>query len=156
MIQVKEHYPKKWVMIYRILLIIAAVLILVLIIGTIYGLLKRENTDPVPPAHGISDDENIFSGIGTLRIPTADPEPETLIINIAFPYNRNDRAFFEELASRLSWFRTATHQYLGALSAEELSLLDITTINQELLDRFNSALRLGQIRELYILEYMQL
>ena len=156
MIQVKEHNSKKWVMIYRILLIIAAVLILVLIIGTIYGLLKRDNTDSAPPAHGISDDENIFSGIGTLRIPTADPEPETLIINIAFPYNRNDRAFFEELASRLSWFRTTTQQYLGALSAEELSLLDVETINQELLNRFNAALRLGQIRELYILEYMQL
>jgi len=142
------------VLVYRILLGIAAALVLVLITGTIYGFAKRgKSAAPVPEAVGGDD---IFSGIGRLRIPTSDPEPETLIISIAFPYDKNDRPFSEELASRLSWFRTATTQYLGAFTAEELAAMDTDTVNKELLTRYNSALRLGQIKELYITEFMRL
>ena len=141
--------------VYRGLIVVAAALALILLIGTIYGLVKKGKT----PAEGASVEtvsEGVFSGLGKMRIPTADPEPETLVISVAFPYNKDDRPFSEELASRLSWFKTATTEYLGAFTAEELAALDMDTINRELLARYNSALRLGQIQELYILEYMRL
>ena len=155
--KVEERPPQTSVLVYRVLLIIAAALILILIIGTIYGFIKRGRTSAVPPPASFSGEgESIFSGLGKMRIPTADPEPETLIISIAFPYDKNDRPFFEELAARTSWFKTATTEYLGALTSEELAALDTGTINKELLHRYNSVLRLGQIRELYILEYMRL
>jgi len=142
--------------VYRGLIIIAAALALILIIGTIYGLARRGKT-PAENAFGeLTVSEGVFSGLGKMRIPTADPEPETLVISVAFPYNKDDRPFSEELASRLSWFKTATTDYLGAFTADQLAALDIDAINKELLTRYNSALRLGQIKELYILEYMRL
>ena len=155
--RVEERPPQTTEIVFRVLLIIAAILILILIAGTIYGFVKRGKTPAVPPpASGSAAEESIFSGLGMMRIPTADPEPETLIISIAFPYDKNDRPFSEELATRISWFKTATTEYLGAFTAEELSSLDTNTINEELLKRYNSALSLGQIRELYILDYMRL
>jgi len=139
--------------VYRGLLVLAAALALTLIIGTIYGLAKKGQAAD-PSAGTVS--EGVFSGLGKMRIPTADPEPEILVIDVAFPYNKDDRPFSEELASRLSWFRTTTTDYLGAFTADELAALDLDTVNKELLTRYNSELRLGQIKELYILEYMRL
>ena len=162
--RVEERQPQTAMIIFRILLIIAAILFFILISGTIYSLIKRgkssadgESLESLTSSAGTSiEGESIFSSIGIMRIPTADPEPETLVISIAFPYNKNDRPFSEELASRLSWFKTATAEYLSVFTAEELSGLDADTVNKELLTRFNSALRLGQIRELYILDFMRL
>ncbi|GHV85933.1 flagellar basal body protein FliL [Spirochaetia bacterium] len=152
--RVEEHPPQNMVILYRVLLCTAAVLVFILIAGTIYGFVKRgKSPEAVPEAAG---GESLFSGLGTMRIPTADPEPETLVISIAFPYNKNDRPFSEELASRLTWFKSSTTEYLGAFSAQELTALSTDTINQELLNRYNSVLKLGQIKEIYILEYMRL
>jgi flagellar basal body-associated protein FliL len=155
--RVEKAPPGTSEIVYRVLLVIVAVLALVLISGTIYGFVKRgtaaAGTAVIPDAAG---GESIFSGLGTMRIPTADPEPETLVISIAFPYNKDDRPFSEELATRLSWFRTATAEYLGAFTALELSAMDTDTVGRELLERYNSRLRLGQIKELYILEFMRL
>ena len=153
--RIEERPPQTTIIVYRVLLGIIAVLVLILIVGTIYGLVKREKTAP-PPAPIDGTDENIFSSLGTLRIPTADSEPETLIISVYFPYDKNDRPFSEELASRISAFKTATSGYLGAFTAEELDVLDTDLIKNELLKRYNAELRLGQIRELYITDFMRL
>jgi len=153
----EKQHPQAGNLVYRGLLVIAAVLVLVLITGTIYGLVRKEKTSGQAASGSESVAfEGVFSGLGTMRIPTADPEPETLVISIAFPYDKNDRPFSEELASSLSRFKAATVQYLGAYTAEALATMDNDTINKELLSRYNSALRLGEIKELYILEYMLL
>jgi len=153
--RIEKRPPQAMELVYRGLIVVAAVLVLVLIIGTIYGLAKRGKPQTAGASAGAVS-EGVFSGLGTMRIPTADPEPETLLIDIAFPYNKEDGPFSEELASKVSWFKTATADYLGAFTADELSALDMDTVNRELLARYNSELRLGQIKELYILEYMRL
>lgn len=142
--------------IYRVLLIIAALLVLVILIGTIVGLVNKWKKPVIKSSGSAQVSEEIFSGLGTMRIPTADPEPETLVISITFPYNKSDISFSEELASRLSRFKTATAEYLGAFTAEELSAMDADTVSGELLKRYNSILRLGKIKQLYIHEFMRL
>jgi len=154
--RIEKRQLKTGELVYRGLLVVAGVLALVLITGTVYGLVKRGAAPEKKAVSGDAVPESMFSGLGTMRIPTADPEPETLVISIAFPYDKNDRPFSEELASSLSRFRTVTFQYLGAYTAEALKVMDTDTINKELLSRYNSALRLGEIKELYILEYMLL
>ena len=155
--RIEERPPQTAIIVYKVLIAIAAVLALILIIGTIYGLLKRRPSGSVtPPDANAAIEENIFTSLGKMRIPTAGSEPETVIVSIAFPYNKNDRPFSEELASRISWFKTAISDYFGSLTAEEIETMDTSTINQELLQRFNSGLRLGQIRELYITDFMRL
>jgi len=154
--RVEERRPQTALIVFRVLLIIAAALALILIIGTIFGLAKKGKTETPPPAAEAGPNDSIFSGLGTLRIPTAGSESETVIITIAFPYNKNDRPFSEELASRISWFKSTVTDYLGAFTAAEIAELNTDTINQELLKRFNAELRLGQIRELYITDFMRL
>ena len=156
--RIEERRPQTGELVYRGLLVVAAVLVLVLITGTVYGLIKKGTAPEKKTASGgeFADFEGIFSGMGTMRIPTADPEPKALVISIAFPYDKNDRPFSEELASSLPRFREATFRYLGAFTAEALAALDTDTVNKELLSRYNSVLRLGEIKELYILEYILL
>jgi flagellar basal body-associated protein FliL len=145
---------------YRALAFTAAALILVILAGTVYGLLRqgklRGEQAPFPAETAGGAVESVFTGLGTMRIATADSEPETIVISVAFPYNKNDRPFSEELASRISFFRSATEEYLGAMTAEEIAALDPASVNEELLVRYNAALRLGQIREIFILEFMRL
>ncbi|MCL1927985.1 MAG: flagellar basal body-associated FliL family protein [Treponema sp.] len=154
--RIEERPPQTAMVVCKVLIVIIAVLVIILITGTIYGLVKREKPANPPPASETGVEENIFSSLGTLRVPTAGNDPETVIISIAFPYNKNDRPFAEELASRISWFKTAIFDYLGNFTAEEIETMDTDTINQELLKRFNAELRLGQIRELYITDFMRL
>jgi flagellar basal body-associated protein FliL len=156
----EKRPPGTMLILYRGLMITAGILALILLAGTIYGLVKKagapQTGDPALPGSGEKGGDSIFSGLGTMRITTAGAEPETLVISVAFPYDKNDRPFAEELASRISSFKTATTEYLGALSAEEVAALDLETIKRELLSRYNAALYLGQIKELYILDFMRL
>jgi flagellar basal body-associated protein FliL len=156
--RVEERSPRTLVVVYRALVIVLIVLAVIILAGTVYGLVKKGRGTAVPevPVQNAPEGDSIFSGIGAMRITTADPQPETLVISLAFPYDKNDRPFAEELASRIPHFKAAATEYLGALTAEELDALDEDTISGELLRRYNSALYLGQIKELYILEFMRL
>ncbi|MDR1143119.1 MAG: hypothetical protein LBK77_02735 [Spirochaetaceae bacterium] len=153
-----EKRPFRSLLVYRALVAVLVLVGVIILAGTVYGLAKKKRgTLETPlPSGGSPGGGSIFSGIGSMRITTADPEPETLVISLAFPYDKNDRPFAEELASRVSYFKSATAEYLGTFTAEELSVLDEDTIGRELLSRYNSALHLGQIADLYILEYMRL
>jgi flagellar FliL protein len=153
--RIEKRAPPAMETIYRVLIIIAALLALVIFIGTIYGLVNKGKTaEKKKGAAEVS--EGMFSGLGTMRIPTADAEPGTLVIKIEFPYDKNDKAFQEELASRIGWFKTTTADYLSAFTAEQLDALSLDTISGELLNRFNDVLRLGKIKQLFILDYMRL
>jgi flagellar FliL protein len=154
--RIEKRLPPAMETIYRVLIITAAMLVLVILIGTIYGLVNKGKISEKKNSGSAEMLEGMFSGLGRMRIPTADAEPETLVITIEFPYNKNDRSFLEELASRISWFKTATVEYLGAFTAEQLDALDAETVSGELLNRYNSVLRLGKIKQLYIPEYMRL
>ena len=155
--RVEERPPQTALIVYRVLIVIAATLALIILIGTIYGLAKRRQPGAgAPPDASTAVEESIFTSLGKMRIPTAGSDSETIIISIAFPYNKNDRPFSEELASRISWFKTSVNDYFGVLTAEEFDALDVDITKTELLNRFNSELRLGQIRELYIDDFIRL
>lgn len=149
---------------YRILLILGLALVLFLAGGTIYGLIFRNShpvyTVPVPAAPAISQGQNIpvrdgiFTGIGRLRVVTADKPPVTIVISIAFPYTPEDRPFTEELASKVPDFRKAVSEYFGAHTAADLQELDEGTIKAELLHRYNRLLHLGSIETLYFNDFM--
>jgi flagellar basal body-associated protein FliL len=155
-----EERPQGLLLLYRILAALVCVMAFILLSGTIYGLVRKASgkTRPVSPAQGTqaSGGESIFNGIGTLRISTKDDDPETVILSIAFPYDKSDTAFTEELVSRIQDFKTAAAEYLGSFTSDELHQLDTQTINSELLTRYNAILHLGEIRELYFLDYIWL
>jgi flagellar basal body-associated protein FliL len=151
----ETRYPVGLLILYRVLVVIVLLLILALAAGTAYAFIRGKKVETAPDRKTEAAGE-VFSGIGTVRVSTTGENPETVIITVAFPYNRGDGPFSEELVSRISDFKAQTGEYLGSFTAEELRQTDITTINRGLLDRYNSLLHLGQIEELYFLEFIWL
>ena len=141
----------------RVLKIILVSLLIIILIGTIYGLLgpgintdSRRITDIANENWG----HNTFTDIGQLRITTADPQPEGLIIYVTFTYYPSDRAFTEELYLRTVNFREIIISYIGSFTMNDLRGLNEDTIKNELLRQFNAILRLGQIESLFFSEFM--
>jgi flagellar basal body-associated protein FliL len=144
---------------YRILVTIVLVLVLVLVAGTAYVFISRAfnpRDGETAAREEAPGEENIFSGLGTMRISTRGENPETVIITIAFPYDSGDIPFSEELVSRIPDFKAAIAEYIGALSAEELHGKEQPEINGALLSKFNALLRLGQLKELFFIDFMWL
>jgi len=144
---------------YRFLLILILVLLLILAGGTIYGILLNKSrpaaqTQEISQEESISVGEEIFTGIGRLRVLTNDEPASTLIISISFPYIPQDRPFTEELMGKIPDFRRIVSEYFGAFSAEEIQSIDEWLIKAEILRRYNQILFLGAIEILYFDDFM--
>jgi len=124
--------------------------------GTIYGVFFHKNS----PKQVQSTDfqkagkEQTFTGIGTIRVSTTDTPPGMVIIFVLFIYYPEDAAFSEELALRVKDFRQIIIDYFSPFLVSELRELDEGDIKSELLLRFNSILRLGQIETLYFGDFL--
>ena len=170
------------ILVYRILLSLAGIFVLIFLGGTIYGLFFGHKNEAIvtgvlgiPNATGIDaltiedSGEHVFSGIGRLRLSTAEPDAgqrsrgpgpaadqgsATVILTITFPYSSEDRAFAEELAARVRDFRNITENYFKSISARDLHARSEDRIKAELLERFNNVLRLGKIQLLYFNDFL--
>ncbi|MDR3276759.1 MAG: flagellar basal body protein FliL [Treponema sp.] len=144
-------------LVYPILLSVLAALALVIAGGTVYALVFRGpavNSPPetFPAAVSTGTGARTFASLGQIRTLTQDAS--TVILSIAFPYDAGDRAFTEELSARIEDFRALSVEYFAACSVAGLGPGSEGTIKQELLERFNAVLRLGQIEALYFSDYM--
>ena len=151
---------------YRV--VVAAILLLavVLITGSLYAAFRSPDSGPLFRIGGSGGGErgggetvparevNVFSGIGRLRIPLAGEPSATLIVAVSFPYPADDRAFTEELASRIGDFRSIAIEYFADLSPEKAAALNEETAKAEILGRYNALLRLGKIETLYFGDLM--
>ena len=149
--------------VYRGFIVFLALLGLVFIIGTIYGVFFYNSPTNHFQMNAFNETEEgqIFTGIGLLRVstadqksPLADPQPGMVILFVSFIYNPNDKAFFEELVLRVRDFREIIVDYLGSFLVSELQMMNEESIKTELLHRFNAVLRLGQIESLYFSDFM--
>jgi flagellar basal body-associated protein FliL len=98
-----------------------------------------------------------FAGIGRLRAvlqKEQDKDGATVIIRVVFPYNAADRAFTEELVKNTGMFREMITAYFAGLAASDPKLRDEEAIKRELLERFNTRLRLGKIDRLFLSEFL--
>ncbi|MDR2194140.1 MAG: flagellar basal body protein FliL [Treponema sp.] len=146
---------------YRCLLIIAVLVALTIVSVTVYTFIARSfaKGKPVytipdreqPPAPPVVED-NIFFGIGRIRTFTADNQ--TAIVSIAFPYNREDVPFTEELVSKIIDFRNITVTYFNSQSAASVQDRGEDAVKAELLNQYNGVLKLGRIPLLYFNDFM--
>jgi flagellar basal body-associated protein FliL len=163
--------------VYRVLLGLLILLVLGFLAGTAYGLLRKParaaetgGTESIPVKNGSQTMQTgdstgdkpdsaptgpaFFTGIGRIRAATADPEPATVIVSIAFPYDRTDLAFSEELAARTKDLRELTADLFSNLGADELQAGSEEKLKAELLRRYNAILRLGKISVIYFNDYL--
>ena len=144
--------------VYRLLIVCLISLGLIIIGGTIYGVFFHT----IPPGYKPKKQATVlqsgrgqtFTGIGRLRVLTADPQPGTVILFVSFNYYPEDKAFSEELALRVKDFRDIITTYISSFSTAELQKQGEEGIKAELLRRFNTTLRLGQIETLYLSDFM--
>jgi hypothetical protein len=161
---------------YRALLVLVLALGFFILGGTLYAVFRGPGGAGVSTGDRAGPEpetgEAVFTDVGRLRIPLAPlgnggpAEPleagdfgaagqfpadgrAALIISIAFPYSPQDRAFTEELATKLGDFRRIAGEYFSSRSAEELRAMDEEEMKAGLLDAYNSILRLGKIEALY-------
>jgi len=144
---------------YRSLVVCLITLGLILIGGTIYGVFfntspPRTNLNEQVPVIREIGQAQTFTGLGRLRIPTADTPPGTVILFVSFIYYPDDRAFSEELTLRLGDLRNIIREYIGSFSRAQLQMQDEEVIRAELLRRFNGILRLGRIETLFFSDFM--
>ncbi|MDR2434167.1 MAG: flagellar basal body protein FliL [Treponema sp.] len=153
--------------VYRVMFLLVLVLAGLLAAGTLYAFLRPAGSVPLfrigggeSANTGIGDTgggvAGVFTGIGRLRIPLAggSPVPATMVLSIAFPYPPEDRAFTEELASKVGDFRTIAIEYFSSLPAEQAINPDENAAKSEILRRYNASLRLGKIEALYFSDLM--
>jgi flagellar basal body-associated protein FliL len=151
---------------YRVVVALILVLAVVLITGSLYAAFRSPDSGPLFRLGGSDGGEkgreeavpvrepNVFSGIGRLRIPLAGETSATIIIAISFPYPADDRAFTEELASRIGDFRSIATEYFAVLSPEKAAALNEEAAKADILKRYNALLRLGKIETLYFGDLM--
>ena len=145
-----------FMLIYKGLITCLVLLGGVFVVGTIYGVYLHSNFENHSGtiAHSKPEEGQTFTGIGRLRVSTADETPGMVILFVSFMYYPADKAFSEELALRVNEFRQAIVDYLGSFSVSELQVLTEDVLKTELLRRFNAILRLGQIEALYFSDFM--
>jgi len=153
-----ENEPNKVLpLIYRGLLIILIIIGLLFIGGTVYSVFfNKRGAVLINNEYGKDNErkEQTFSGIGQIRVSTADPQPGMVILFVAFTYNPDDKAFSEELVLRVRVLREIINDYFGSFSLEELQKTSEDTLKTELLQRFNGILRLGRIETLFFIDFM--
>ena len=147
-------------LIQSILIITIGFLLILFVIGTIFGLVRSSDSLPLfrlgsgeaqSSAGFLNSAQNndmlVYSGLGRQRIPLSNSS--TLILVMTFPYSANDIAFSEELAAKTGNLREIAEEYFSSLPITNINQIDENTAKQEILRRFNTILRLGGLENLY-------
>ena len=149
--------PSKFIStVYLSLIICLVVLVIILIAGTIFGRFFHTSSSKLEQKGVLLEGNKgqTYTGIGQIRVPTADPQPSMVIIVVLFIYDPEDKAFSEELAFRTGEFRDIIKKYFGSFSTAELRKYSDEILKTELLQRLNRILRLGQIEILYFSDFI--
>lgn len=148
---------------YRVLCVVAAVMAFVIVTGTVYAFIAPSLSRGKPvytvparekPVQTPAPADNVFTGMGKIRAITADKEARTVVVAIAFPFDRDDAAFMEELAAKIADFRSITAAFFRGYTAADLQALGEDGIKAGLLQQYNATLKLGQIPVLYFNDFM--
>ena len=164
---------KSLLIVYRVFLAVIIVLILLLVSGSLFAVIRDSDSGPLfriggknggtgsRPGSGrytvnpnrTEDSPAVFTGIGSLRIPSGNA---TVVLSISFPYPSGDRPFTEELVSRIGDFRSVANVYFSSIPSKNITAFDEEAAKKEILKRYNALLRLGKIETLYFTDFIVL
>ena len=156
-----------------ILYSIIAVLVLVILFGTIISFASKKaapgknlrDSDPAPTVREI---ENLnkgseskiaaYTGLGTIRCITAPQDEEDIgtvvVITPWLSYPEGDTIFFEELARKRLIISGIFTNYFSSYTKTELLSRTEDKIKEELQDKINEQLSLGKILQIYFTDYI--
>jgi len=143
----------------RVLAIVAAALVIAILAGTIAGLAsgsrQRKLSSEIASAAVAAEARGraAFTGIGTIRARSADPDPAVVIATVAFPYDASDLAFSEEIGKKAPVLRAAALAVLESRGADDLGPAFESGIKAAMRDAFNARLSLGRVDEVWLSDF---
>ena len=154
-------------LINKILLGIIAGLLLVILVGTIIGLVgKKKNTPEVLISQGKAvslmapsdTDEVAYFELGTIRISTARSDSEEsstiMVISPWLAYPAGDTVFYEELSRKSGSIKGIFQAYFSARTKNQLLTETEERISQIIIEEINADLALGKISDIYFTDYL--
>lgn len=151
-------------------------LVIVLIIGTITGLVKKNESpsDEVLLQQGkainlsapANTDFVAYYEIGSIRIVTTKNSNNevnsqndlentcVLVVNPWVSYAEGDTVFYEEIARKRGVIKGICTTYFSERSKEYLLSITETKVEQELMELINAQLSLGKIQDIYFTDYI--
>ena len=101
---------------------------------------------------------NAFTDIGQLRIFTKQisekDEQVVIVVSPWFSYPAEDKALFEELSLKERQIKSIFTNYFSALTFSQIRAKGENLIKEELLQKINENLVMGQIRAVYFNDYI--
>ncbi len=143
----------------RVLALVAAALLLAILAGTVVGLAsgsrqrKLAGESAAAAVAAEARGRAAFTGIGTIRAKSADPDPAVVIATLAFPYDASDLAFSEEIGKKAPVLRAAALALLESRRADELGPAFESGIKAAMRDAFNARLSLGRVDEVWLSDF---
>ena len=151
----------------KILLGIIAGLLLVILVGTIIGLVgKKKNTPEVLISQGKAvslmapsdTDEVAYFELGTIRVSCAAADSEEsgsiMILSPWLAYPAGDTVFYEELSRKSGSIKGIFQAYFSARTKNQLLPETEERISQIIIEEINADLALGKISDIYFTDYL--
>ena len=151
----------------KVLTIIIALLVILIITGTIYGLSnKKKQTPEVLLSQGKAvslmapsdSDEVAYYELGTIRVSTAgedsDENGTVMILSPWLAYPAGDTVLYEELARKSGSIKGIFQAYFSARTKNQLLTETEEHIESVIKDEINADLALGQISDIYFTDYL--
>ena len=151
----------------KILLGIIAGLLLVILVGTIIGLVgKKKNTPEVLISQGkavslmapSNTDEVAYFELGTIRISTAKADSDEggtlMILSPWLAYPAGDTVLYEELSRKSGSIKGIFQAYFSARTKNQLLTETEERISQIIIEEINADLALGKISDIYFTDYL--
>lgn len=156
-----------------ILYSLIALLVLVILFGTVIGLASKKaspgknlrNDDPEPTPREIENlnkhsDSKIaaYTGLGTIRCITAPQDEEDLgtivVVTPWLSYPEGDTIFYEELARKRLLITSIFTTYFSSHTKNDLLSVTEDKIKAELAASINEQMSLGKISGIYFTDYI--
>ena len=151
----------------KVLTIIIALLVILIITGTIFGLSnKKKQTPEVLLSQGKAvslmapsdSDEVAYYELGTIRVSTAgedsDENGTVMLLSPWLAYPAGDTVLYEELSRKSGAFRGIFQAYFSSRTKNQLLSETEEKISQIILDEINADLALGAISDIYFTDYL--
>ena len=158
---------EKNVLLNKILICIIAVLLVIILIGTIIGFTgKKKQTPEVLISQGKAvalmapsdTDEVAYFELGTIRVSTASADSEEggtiMVLSPWLAYPAGDTVFYEELSRKSGSIKGSFQAYFSARTKNQLLSETEEKIVSILIEEINADMALGKISDIYFTDYL--
>lgn len=160
---------KKFNTLEIILLSIIGILICGILVGTLFGLQNRNETEPkvvISKDGAVSlnapkfNTEEAYYSLGAVRVVTKTDSSKigdkgtTMVISPWIAYPEDDTVFYEEIVRKKSVLRGYFSDYFSNKTKEQLLNTSESEIIEYLQKQLNSQLSLGKISNIYFTDYI--